>query len=208
MYNSSGIVDIYANNPGGNIVQREKSVSRYRGIDLLLFTVLLAVFETVIVKAATSWFPQEAWMVSAVPAITAIVMVRWGPWCAIHAALGGVITTLALGGGWQQFLIYAIGNLAVMAVLPLERKWGWKKLHEGIPAVLLFSILIVLSMQAGRAALSMILGFTPADAWRMTAMDSITYLFTLLIIWIVSRLDGMLEDQAHYLKRLSHEPEQ
>ena len=189
-------------------MQSQRSIGQYRGIDLFLFAVLLAVFETVIVKAAVSWFPKEAWMVSAVPAITAIVMVRWGPWCAIHAALGGVITTLALGGSWRQFLVFAIGNLAVMAVLPLERKWGWKKLQEGIPAVLLFSILVVLSMQAGRAALSMILGITPADAWRMTAMDSITYLFTLLIIWIASRLDGMLEDQMHYLKRLSHEPEQ
>ena len=186
----------------------QKTVGQYRGIDLFLFTVLLAVFETVIVKAATSWFPKEAWMVSAVPAVTAIVMVRWGSWCALTAAAGGIITTLAIGGGWQQYLIYAVGNLAVLAVLPLEKKWGWEKLHESIPRNLLFSTLVVLAMQLGRAVIALILGVRPEDAFRMILMDSITYIFTLTIGWIASRPEGLLEDQVHYLKRLNHETEE
>ncbi len=186
-------------------MQSQRSIGQYRGIDLFLFAVLLAVFETVIVKAAVSWFPKEAWMVSAVPAVTAIVMVRWGPWCAIHAALGGVITTLALGGGWQQYLIYGIGNLAALAVLPLERKWGWKKLRESAPINLLFGALTVLAMQLGRALTAMIMSIAPDAAFRMILIDSITYIFSLTIIWIASRPAGLLEDQIHYLKRLSHE---
>ena len=81
---------------------------------------MLMVFETVIIRAATGWFPKEAWTVSAVPAITAIVMVRWGPWCGIHAALGGIVTVLALKGNGTQFLIYGIGNLAVLEGMPEE----------------------------------------------------------------------------------------
>lgn len=187
-------------------MQRSRTIAGYRGIDLSLFAVMVVVFETVIVKAAVNWFPMEAWMVSVVPAVTAVVMVRWGPWCLIHAALGGAVTTLAMGGGWQQYVIYIIGNAAALAVLPLKNKWGWKKLHEGFLPVLGFSALIVLSMQAGRAAVSLIMGIAPEEVWRMTAMDSITYVFTLLIVWITARLDGILEDQVHYLKRLSQEP--
>ncbi len=107
-------------------MQSQRSIGQYRGIDLFLFAVLLAVFETVIVKAAVSWFPKEAWMVSAAPAVTAIIMVRWGPWCAIHAAVGGVVSVLARNGNWQECLIWGIGNLAALAVLPLEKSGAGK----------------------------------------------------------------------------------
>ncbi len=191
--------------PEESSVQGSRTIQQYRAIDLFLFMVLLAVFEAVIVKAAVSWFPKEAWMVSVVPAVTAIVMVRWGSWCAIHAVLGGVITTLLLGGGWQQYLVYAIGNAAVLAVLPAEKKWGWKRLRESIPVNLLFGALTVLAMQLGRAAAALALGAGPEGAWRMITTDSITYIFTLTIVWIASRPDRLLEDQIHYLKRLRHE---
>lgn len=208
MYNSFGNMDKKAKKPGGDTVRSQRTVSQYRAIDLFLFTVLTAVFETVIVKAATNWFPREAWMVSAVPVMTAIVMVRWGPWCAVTAAAGGVITTLTIGGGWQQYLIYGIGNLAVLAVLPLERKWGWKRLRESVPVNLLYSALTVLAMQMGRAVLIVLFTGSTEEAWHVTAVDSVTYIFTMTIVWIASRPDGLMEDQIHYLKRLNHETEE
>ena len=186
-------------------MQGGRTIQQYRAIDLSLFAIILIVFETVIVKAAVSWFPKEAWMVSAAPAVTAIIMVRWGPWCAVHAVIGGVTGVLARGGSWQECLIWGIGNLAVLAVLPAEKKWGWKRLHQSLPILLLFGALAVLGMQAGRAVLALLMGESPEGAWRMTALDSITYIFTMTIVWIASRLDGILEDQKHYLKRLSHE---
>lgn len=189
-------------------MQGGKPDRRYQAIDLFLFLVILALFETIIVKAATSWFPREAWTVTAVSAVTAIVMVRWGPWCAIHAALGGVVTVLATGGNAQQFLIYGIGNLAALAVLPLEKKWGWKRLHDEVLINFLFGALVVLAMQIGRAAVALALGAGTDGIWMFVTTDAITYIFTLAILWIVSRLDGMLEDQRHYLKRLRHETEQ
>ena len=186
-------------------MQGGRSVQQYRAIDLSLFAIILIVFEIVFVQAVVSWFTKEAWMVSAAPAVTAIVMVRWGPWCAVHAAVGGVVSVLARGGNWQECLIWGIGNLAALAVFPPEKKWGWKKLHDSLPANLLFGFLMVLSMQAGRAVMALIFGESLEGAWRMTAMDSITYIFTLTIIWIASRLDGILEDQIHYLKRLNND---
>ena len=72
---------------------------------------------------------------------------------------------------------------------------------------LLFGLLTVLAMQLGRAVVALVLGAGPEGTWRMITTDSITYIFTLTIVWIASRPDGLLEDQIHYLKRLSHEPE-
>lgn len=189
-------------------MQSQRTIQQYRLIDLSIFAVLLAVFETVIARAGVSWFAKEAWMVSAVPAVTAIVMVRWGPWCAVHAALGGVVTVIAKGGGWPEVLIYAAGNLAALAVLPLLKKAGWRKLHDNFLFCLLFGVLVTLGMQLGRAVLALAFGAGFDSVWRMTAADSVTYIFSVAIVWIASRLDGILEDQAHYLRRLSHEPEQ
>ena len=207
MYNSFEKQDKMDMQPEERSVQGGRTIQQYRAIDLSLFAVILIIFEIVIVKAAVSWFPKEAWMVSAAPAVTAIIMVRWGPWCAIHAAVGGAVSVLARNGNWQECLIWGIGNLTVLAVLPLEKKWGWQRLRKELLLNLLFGFLIVLSMQAGRAVVALVLGESPEGTWRMTAMDSITYIFSLTIIWIASRLDGILEDQAHYLKRLNNETE-
>ena len=184
-------------------MQERMTADRYRVIDLFLFMCILAVFEFLIAKAAVSWFPDEAWTVTAVCGITAIVMVRWGPWCLIHAALGGVVTAAVSGGNTNQILTYAIGNMAAIAVMPLVRKWGWKRLKSETGPCFLFSALTVLAMQAGRAAVSLILGGKPDGIWLFVTTDALTYVFTILIVWVASRQDGMLEDQKHYLKRLN-----
>ena len=192
---------------GGNTVQIRRTADQYRAIDLSLFALILMAFETVIVRAATGWFPAEAWMVSVVPAVTAIVMVRWGPWCAIHAVLGGVVSVLAMKGTGTQFLIYGIGNLGALAVLPLLRRWGWEALHRNVLMNFLFGILTVLAMQAGRAVIGLAAGVAAEGLLLFVTTDSITYIFTLVILWIAARLDGILEDQKHYLARIN-DPDQ
>ena len=184
-------------------MQTRRTADQYRAIDLSLFALMLMVFETVIVRAATGWFPAEPWTVSVVPAVTAIVMVRWGPWCAVHAVLGGVVTVLAMKGTGPQFLVYGIGNLAVLAILPLLKKWGWEKLHRNVLLNFLFGILAVLSMQIGRVLAGLAAGMPPAGLPLFVTTDSVTYIFTLVILWIAARLDGILEDQEHYLNRIN-----
>ena len=184
-------------------MQGRRSLSQYRAIDCSLFAIMLIVFETVIVRAATGWFPKEAWTVSVVPAVTAIVMVRWGPWCAIHAALGGIVTVAALKGNGIQFLIYGIGNLAALSVWPLLRKTGWETLHRNVLANLAFGALTVLAMQIGRALIALITGTPLAGLALYITADAVTYIFTAVILWIASRLDGILEEQTHYLERIN-----
>ena len=184
-------------------MQTQRTVGQYRAIDLSLFALILAVFETVLIRASTGWFPNEPWTVSVTAAITAIVMVRWGPWAVIHAVIGGIVFCTVNRGQWQQYLIYCAGNCAVLAVYPLVKKAGWKKLREDFLLKLLYSVLAVLAMQAGRAAVSMIFGATPAAAAGFVTTDAVTYIFTAVIVWIMSRLDGMMEDQRHYLLRIN-----
>ena len=90
---------------------------QYRQMDLTVFGAMLVVAEALIVLAATRWFPAEAYTVSIVAAVTSIVLMRWGPWAAIHAVLGGLVYCFVSGGRPEQYLIYCAGNLFALLSL-------------------------------------------------------------------------------------------
>ncbi len=180
------------------------TVPQYRATDLSLFALILIVFETVVVKA-TGWFPMEAWTVSCVAAVTAVVMVRWGAWGAIYAVIGGIVFCLVSRGEAKQYLIYCVGNLGGLAGLLVLKKTGWEKLHRDFLALLLYGVTVLLGMQAGRALVSLPFTASPEAALGFITTDAISYIFTLVILWITTRLDGILEDQHHYLARIHEE---
>ena len=185
-------------------MQGRRTASQYRAIDCSLFALILIVFETVIIRA-TGWFPMEAWTVSCTAAVTAVVMVRWGPWGAVHAVIGGIVYCMVSKGTAQQYVIYCIGNLGGLAGLLVLKKAGWEKLHTDFLILLLYGISVLLGMQAGRALVSFPFGATPQAALAFITTDAISYIFTLVILWITSRLDGILEEQKHYLARIHEE---
>ena len=54
---------------------------------------------------------------------------------------------------------------------------------------------------------ALLLGARPGTAVGFFTTDSLSLLFTFVIIWIARRLDGIYEDQKHYLLRLHEEEE-
>ena len=86
-------------------MRRQLSFSEYRGIDLTLFAVILCIAELLIVTAARFWYADQLYTVSAVAAVVAIVLMRWGPWAGIHAVLGfsaGGHLAASLGTLWHR----------------------------------------------------------------------------------------------------------
>ncbi len=193
--------------PGGEGVKGSKGLNRYRTIDLVLFAVMLCVFESVLVTAATRWFPNEPYTVSVTAAIAAIVMMRWGPWAAIHALLGGLVFCWASGAAPRQYLIYCGGNLFSLIALALKRRMGEEAIRADALKTLLFGFCVSMLMQGGRALVSLLTGTAFSTALGFFTADAVTVLFTLVIVWIVRRLDGVWEDQHHYLLRLREEQE-
>ena len=109
---------------------------QYRQMDLTVFGAMLVVAEALIVLAATRWFPAEAYTVSIVAAVTSIVLMRWGPWAAIHAVLGGLVYCFVSGGQPGQYLIYCAGNLfALLSLLwfriPGKERTSGKEQNSG-----------------------------------------------------------------------------
>ncbi len=184
-------------------MKRQLTLREYRTIDLLLFALMFAVFEFIIVRAATgSLFRDQAFTVSLAAAITSIVYMRWGAWGALHAALTGVLFCLWSGGAPGQYIIYTVGNLFSLPAALVLKKVGPERVRTSSWGSMLFPLAVILLMQGGRAVTALLLGAAPGGVLGFFTTDSLSVLFTLVIVWIAGRLDGVYEDQKHYLLRL------
>ena len=188
-------------------MNRSFSFKQYRGIDLTLFALILCVTEMLIVNAARFWFADQLYTVSAVAAVTAIVLMRWGPWAAIHAVLGGLVFCLASRGSARQMLIYCAGNLLSLAALLPLRLLGSERIRKDGFLSVCFGLLVLLLMQLGRAVMALMLGAGFSACLGFFTTDALSLLFTGVIIWIARRLDGIFENQKHYLLRIHKEEE-
>lgn len=193
-------------------MKRQLSLEEYRTIDLALFAAMLALFEFLIVRFATTSY----YTVSLTAVITAVVYMRWGWWGAIHAALGGALFCVYYNGvappdqgvQWTQYIIYTVGNLFSLAAVPVLKKFGQERVRKSVTASLLFSLSVILLMQGGRAAVALVLGTaTVENALGYFTGDALSILFTLVVTWIIRRLDGVFEEQRHYLTRVQEERE-
>ena len=174
-------------------------------MDLCIFTAMLCICEAMIVTASTIWFEQEPYMLSLTPAITAVVMVRWGAYAVVPAVMGGLTLCAFSGAGVSQYLVYGAGNMLCLALLPVLRRMTWKRLHEQVLLSMAYGLAAALLMQAGRAVLALLLGRSLAVSLGFFTTDVLSALFSVLIVWICRRLDGMLEEQAHYIERIREE---
>ena len=188
-------------------MKRQLTFSQYRWIDLLMFAGMLLVFEYVIISAATRWFPAQPYTVSVVAAVTAIVMMRWGPYAVLHALLGGAVFCFFSGAEPKHYLIYCLGNAAGLLALLLIRLFGSERVRSDSLISLLFALCTQLFMQLGRGAVALVLGSSLASCLGFITTDALSGLFTMVIIWIVRRLDGLFENQKSYLLRLEKERE-
>ena len=180
---------------------------QYRMMDVCIFTALLCACETLVTLGATRWFPQEPWTLSLTPAVTAIVMVRWGGFAAIHACLGAFVFCLASGAALSQYVIYCVGNLAALALTQFLYRLGWKRLHDQVLLAVLHGLLTALLMQLGRALVALVLGTPIALCAGFFTTDVLSALFAALLVCLSRGLNGMLEEQKHYLRRIAEEME-
>lgn len=186
-------------------MKRQISLSQYRNIDLIILAVILGVIQVMIHYAASVWFADQLYVVSPVAIVTALVMMRWGAWAAIHAMLGGIVYTAVAGGSVQQYLIYGIGNLLSLLALVMFRLLGKERIRENVIYSLAFGFVVQVLMLLGRAAIAAVLGFEWAACLGFITTDFLSVLLTLCGIWAVRRMDGLFEDQLQYLLRIQSE---
>lgn len=183
-------------------VNRQLTFGEYRRLDLGLFAAMLGFSEYIITMAATRWFPGQPFTVSITAAMTAIVMMRWGIWAALHAALGGAVFCFVSGASGQQYIIYCIGNLLGLGALGYIRLLGSEKIRKDVVLSCLLGVLTLVLMQTGRALAALALGQELGRCVGFYTTDALSGLFAMVIIYIVRNLDGIFENQKSYLIRL------
>lgn len=181
------------------------SFKQYRAIDLTILGAVLLLTQTLITQATNRIFADQLYVVSPVAVMVALTMMRWGPWAAIHAVLGGAVLCAASGGGPQHYLIYCAGNLLSMVALVFFRHPGKERVRTSAFLSACFAFAVQALMMLGRGAMALLLGYGMTAAIGFIASDSLSFLFTLLIVWIVRRIDGLFEDQKKYLLRIQSE---
>ncbi|MBQ6222353.1 MAG: hypothetical protein IJJ44_07060 [Solobacterium sp.] len=181
---------------------RIRTIQEYRRTDLMIWAFILVVCEFLTVKAANSWFPAQPYTVSVAAAVTTIVYMRWGWWGCFHAFLAGTAFCAASGAQLFSYLIYCTGNLFSVLAVPCLLKVGKERTRTGAFG-LFFPILVLLLMQCGRALTALVLGASSASVIGFFTTDSVSLLFTFVVVWVARQLDGIYEDQKHYLLRLS-----
>ena len=177
-------------------------------MDLFFFSLILVISEVLITLGATVWFPGEPYTVSLSCAVAAIVMVRWGWWAAVPMAAGSISFCLVSHAAPVQWIIYLAGSMAGLAMVPVLKKKGWESLHGNVLWLLGYGLCTALLMQLGRAVVALVLGNNLQVCAGFFTTDILSTLFSVLLVWIAKRLDGMLEEQRHYLKRIQEENKQ
>ncbi len=186
-------------------MRQQLSFRQYRRIDLFFFAAILCLCEGLIVFAATRWFPGEPFVLSLTGAVCAVVLFRWGPWAGIHAVLGGALLCALSRSPLREYVIYCAGNLACLVMLiPLQRV-GWQRIRDSAFACVAFGLAATVLMQTGRALVTFLFRQDLALCLMHYTTDVLSGLFSAVVMWIARRLDGILEEQGHYVKRIGRE---
>jgi len=178
------------------------SLKQYRSMDIIFFTSILCICEMLIILATTRWFPEQPYVLSLTPAIVSIVMMRWKTYAAFPAAAGAIVFCLLSRAGAAHWAVYLLGNLSALAMVPFIRRIGWERIRSNVLLCMLYGLLTALVMQLARALLALILLTDPIGALGFITTDILSLLFSVLVCWMMRRLDGMLEDQIHYVERI------
>lgn len=178
---------------------------QYRAIDLTIMGIILLICEFLTTTAATKWFPDELYTLSPTITVVCIVMMRWNGYAAIHALLGGMVYCFASGAQDKQIIIYCIGNCFALAALALFKLLGKEKIRSKFYFTILFTVAAFICTQAGRWIISIALGGSVNSFGAFVTADLITLLFTIVVVLISRKADGLFEDQKNYLIRTEEE---
>ncbi len=186
-------------------MKQQISLAQYRGIDLFLLTAMMAIAEGAIYLARTTVYSTELINVSIVGAVTALVMMRWSSWAAIPAVVGGVLYAALWGDMPVQYLIYGGGNL--LGLLAMVWFWfpGKEKVRKDALLTMAFGLSVQVCMQLGRVGVALLTGTSAAVSIGFITADALSILFTIVAVWIMRRIEGLFEDQKHYLLRIQQE---
>lgn len=176
-------------------------IRRYEAIDLLIWGAVVCILEGLVVTVGLGLFPSQPYVVSVVPAVVAIVYMRWGVPGIAHAMAGGFVLCASSHAGIGSYVVYMVGNLLSVLSLVLLKGLGRRKVRDGAFLSAAFAASVALSMQLGRGFVAVLLGGGLGGVVDFVSTDVLSGVFAVVVVCIARRLDGVFEYQRDYLLR-------
>ena len=187
------------------------SYRQYKYTDLFFFALILGISELLIFCAYRFWFQSavDKYYINFMLAIALTVIIRWGWVGGIYAVIDGAVQCAIQGGSWQAYISYITGSACILSVLLLIKLMG----KERICGKWYFSLVYILvgwvSVNFGITCMSAIFGenFLAAlgVSFGVGVYGFLSLAVAVVVIMILRRLDGMFEDQKHFLIRQDRE---
>ena len=184
---------------------KEITFREYRNIDIMIWTVITVVFELLTTMATIKWFSQQPVALSITLAMICAVMIRWNGYGVLMAVAGGLATCIVSGASAQQYVIYCVGNVFALLAWFVIKWIGKEKIAGKFMVRMLYVTVAYVGMALGRWIVSLLFGGDLQALMVYLTTDIISLLFAVVIVHILSKCDGMLEDQKSYLLRLERE---
>ena len=191
------------------------SFGRYRATDLLLFAIILAAFEVVVFFAYTTWFSSDSsrYIFSIAVPVSLIVMVRWNWYGMFYAVGSGLLYCTLLvatgnmpdGGTLENYVVYTVGNAFVVLAYLMVRFMGYKRIADKWYFTLIYAIVGWLAVYLGRVIVYACFGYGFVDGLLFFGGDLLSLGMGIIILLVMRRLEGMMENQHDYLTRLDKE---
>ena len=105
----------------------------------------------------------------------------------------------------EQFFIYCIGNVFSLLALVLIKIYGKEKIRTSPLRLAVFATVAYLGMELGRCIVSVLFGGSIEALLVYITTDIVSLLFTVVVLILLRKSDGLLEDQKAYLLRVERE---
>lgn len=187
------------------------SLRQYKATDLFLFAIILIIFD-LLSRLATAWLADEVtlYVFSLTVPFVLLVMMRWG-WVAIFYAIGDAVLLTALNNPtvWESYLAYILGSSAILLLLiPLRligkqkvaKKWYFTALFVLLGWLILNLVASFVQFLCGESFIGSLIG-----NMILGVHGYLSLAIGMALLLLLRRLDGMFEDQKHYLLRMDRE---
>lgn len=189
------------------------SIKQYRTTDLVIFAVILIIFDLLAHYASILFSGEIIYSFCLTVPITLVVMIRWG-WFSVFFAIGDalLLTVIHNPAMWQSYLCYGVGNASLMLLLLAVKFIGKKRIASTWYFTLLFVVCAWVLQNLTITVMNAICGYSFVSCLAANFGFGLTGVLSLAMGVVVSlvlrKLDGMYEDQIEYLKRLKGEREE
>ena len=187
------------------------SIRQYKYTDLFFFALVLGLSELLVFCSYKLWFKNtvDKFYINFMLAIALTVIMRWG-WVGIfYAVVDGVVQCAIQGGSWQAYISYIIGTACISLVLVFVKLLGKEKIRSkwyfSLAYVLCGWVVINFGITCACAIFGESFAGALATSFGFGVYGALPLAASVTVVLILRKLEGMFEDQKHFLIRQDRE---